>query len=153
MKGVTTQMKALNECFLIVVFTSLLNRVHNFASFMFNLNRETWKWKVQATEVHVTSFLQTTWHTGFQLSRTKMEEFFYHWEKRRKHCFILAIIKKKLVVFQKVVNSYMKCSYDNTRYLEAFCPKKSYKTVWMVQVKNKARWKLYMAFCFLGDVF
>ena len=114
---------------------------------MFNLNRETWKWKVQATEVTSEICARTSW--GFQLSRTKLEEFFYHWEKRRKHCFILAIILKKLVVFQKVVNSYTKCSYDNTRYLEASCPKKSYKTVRMVQVKNKARCKLYMAFCFL----
>ena len=30
-KGVTTQMKALNESFLMVVFTLLLNRVHVFA--------------------------------------------------------------------------------------------------------------------------
>ena len=44
-KGVTTQMKALAEYFLIVVFTLLLNRVHVFAIFMFNLNRVTWQWK------------------------------------------------------------------------------------------------------------
>ena len=35
-KGVTTQMKALDEYFLMVVFTLLLNRVHVFASFMFS---------------------------------------------------------------------------------------------------------------------
>ena len=39
-KGVTTQMKALDEYFLMVVFTLLLNRVHVFAIFMFNLDRE-----------------------------------------------------------------------------------------------------------------
>ena len=32
-KGVTTQMKALDEYFLMVVFTLLLNRVHVFANF------------------------------------------------------------------------------------------------------------------------
>ena len=42
-KGVTTQMKALNEYFLIVVFALLLNRVHVFANFMFNLDGETWQ--------------------------------------------------------------------------------------------------------------
>ena len=34
-------MKALDEYFLMVVFTLLLNTVHVFANFMFNLNRET----------------------------------------------------------------------------------------------------------------
>ena len=34
-------MKVLDEYFLMVVFTLLLNRVHVFANFMFNLNRET----------------------------------------------------------------------------------------------------------------
>ena len=38
-KGVTTQMKALIEYFPVVVFTLLLNRVHVFANFMFNLDR------------------------------------------------------------------------------------------------------------------
>ena len=43
-KGVTTQMKALDEYFLMVVLTLLLNRVHVFANFIrFNLNRETWQ--------------------------------------------------------------------------------------------------------------
>ena len=42
-KGVTTQMKALDEYFLMVVFTLLLNTVHIFANFVFNLNRETWQ--------------------------------------------------------------------------------------------------------------
>ena len=37
-KGVTTQMKALDEYFLMVVFTLLL-----ITNFMFNLNRETWQ--------------------------------------------------------------------------------------------------------------
>ena len=32
-KGVTTQMKTVNEYFLMVVFTLLLNRVHVFANF------------------------------------------------------------------------------------------------------------------------
>ena len=36
-KGVTTQMKALDEYFLMVVFTSLLNRVRVFAIFMLML--------------------------------------------------------------------------------------------------------------------
>ena len=36
-KGVTIQMKALDEYFPMVVFTLLLNRVHIFAIFMFNL--------------------------------------------------------------------------------------------------------------------
>ena len=39
-KDVTTQMKALNEYFLMVVFTLLLNRVLVCANFMFNLSRE-----------------------------------------------------------------------------------------------------------------
>ena len=38
-KGVTTQMKALDEYFLMVVFIWLLNRVHVFAIFVFNLDR------------------------------------------------------------------------------------------------------------------
>ena len=33
-KGVTIQMKALDECFLMVVFTLLLNRLHVFANFV-----------------------------------------------------------------------------------------------------------------------
>ena len=37
-KSVTTQMKALKEYFLMVVFTFLLDRVHVFTIFMFNLN-------------------------------------------------------------------------------------------------------------------
>ena len=41
-KGVSTQMKALDEHFLMVVFTLLLNTVHVLAIFMFNLDRETW---------------------------------------------------------------------------------------------------------------
>ena len=39
-KGVTTQMKALKEYFLMVVFMLLLNRVNVFAIFMFNLDSE-----------------------------------------------------------------------------------------------------------------
>ena len=42
-KGVTTQMKALDEYFLMVVFTLLLNRVNVFTNFMFNLNRKMWQ--------------------------------------------------------------------------------------------------------------
>ena len=42
-KGVTTQMKALDEYFLMVLVTLFLNRVHVFAIFMFNLDRETWQ--------------------------------------------------------------------------------------------------------------
>ena len=42
-KVVTTQMKALNEYILMVVFTLLLNKVHVFANFVFNFNRETWQ--------------------------------------------------------------------------------------------------------------
>ena len=41
----TTQMKALDEYFLMVVFTLLLSILHVFANFMFHLNRETWQWK------------------------------------------------------------------------------------------------------------
>ena len=41
--GVTIQMKALAEYFLMVVFTLLLNTIHVFEIFMFNLNRETWQ--------------------------------------------------------------------------------------------------------------
>ena len=44
-KGVTTQMKALDEYFLMVVFMLLFNGVHDFANFMFNFDRETWQWK------------------------------------------------------------------------------------------------------------
>ena len=42
-KGVTTQMKALDEYFLMMVFTLLLNRDHVFANCMFNLDRGTWQ--------------------------------------------------------------------------------------------------------------
>ena len=42
-KGVTTQMKALDEYFLMEVFMLLLNKFYVFANFMFNLNRETLK--------------------------------------------------------------------------------------------------------------
>ena len=44
-KGVTTQMKALDEYFLMEVFMLLLNKFYVFANFMFNLNRETLKLK------------------------------------------------------------------------------------------------------------
>ena len=44
-KGVTIQMKALFEYFLMVVFTLLLDTVHVLANVMFNLNREMWQWK------------------------------------------------------------------------------------------------------------
>ena len=40
-------MKALNEYFLMVVFTLLLSRVPVFANFMLELNREMWQWKVK----------------------------------------------------------------------------------------------------------
>ena len=40
-EGVTTQMKALNEYFLMVAFALLLDRIHVFANFIFNLDRET----------------------------------------------------------------------------------------------------------------
>ena len=33
-------MKALDECFLMEVFTLLLNTFHDFTNFMFNLNRK-----------------------------------------------------------------------------------------------------------------
>ena len=39
-KGVTTQIKALDEYFLMVVFTLSLNRVHVFVNFMLRVNRE-----------------------------------------------------------------------------------------------------------------
>ena len=42
-KGVTTQMKALDEYFLMVLATLLLNRVLIFAICMFNLDRKTWQ--------------------------------------------------------------------------------------------------------------
>ena len=42
-KGVTTQMKALSEYFLMLLFVLSLKRVHVFANFMFNLKRETWQ--------------------------------------------------------------------------------------------------------------
>ena len=41
-KGVTTQIKALDEYFLMVVLTLLLNSVRVFRICMFNLDRETW---------------------------------------------------------------------------------------------------------------
>ena len=44
-KSVTTQMKALNEYFLVVVFMLLLNRVHVFAIFMFYFDKKTWQRK------------------------------------------------------------------------------------------------------------
>ena len=42
-EGVTTQMKALDKYFLMVVFTLLLNTVHVFTNFMFSLDREPWQ--------------------------------------------------------------------------------------------------------------
>ena len=39
-KGVTAQMKALDELFLLVVFTLLLNGVRVFGIFMFNMKAE-----------------------------------------------------------------------------------------------------------------
>ena len=46
----TFQMKALDEYFLMVVFTLLLSRVHVFCSSMFNLDRETGQWKGSVQE-------------------------------------------------------------------------------------------------------
>ena len=43
-KGVTIQMKALNEFFLMVVLTLLLNKIHVFVNFLFHLKRETSDW-------------------------------------------------------------------------------------------------------------
>ena len=43
-KGVTTQMKALDEYFSTVVLILLLDKVHVFANFMFNLDILTWQW-------------------------------------------------------------------------------------------------------------
>ena len=40
-KGVTTHMKALDEYFLMVLFTLLLNRLFVFASFV-SFGQETW---------------------------------------------------------------------------------------------------------------
>ena len=37
-KGVTTQMNALDDYFLMVVFTLVPNRVHGFANFLLDLN-------------------------------------------------------------------------------------------------------------------
>ena len=45
LSSVTIQMKALDEYFLMVVFTLLLNRLHVFENVMFHLNRETRQWK------------------------------------------------------------------------------------------------------------
>ena len=42
-KGVTTQMKVLDEYFQMVVFMLLQNRGYILVIFMFNLDRETWK--------------------------------------------------------------------------------------------------------------
>ena len=44
-KGVTTQIKVLDEFFLMVVFMLLLNGVSVFANFMFSLDREIWQQK------------------------------------------------------------------------------------------------------------
>ena len=41
----TTQMKALHEYFLMVVFMLLLNSVHVFSNFMFNMDKEKWQSK------------------------------------------------------------------------------------------------------------
>ena len=38
-------MKALDDYFLLVVFTLLLNSGHVFLIFMFSLDRESWQWK------------------------------------------------------------------------------------------------------------
>ena len=40
-------MKALDEYFLMVVSTLLLNKVYVFANFMLNFESETWQWKGQ----------------------------------------------------------------------------------------------------------
>ena len=44
-KGVTTQTKALDVYFLMVVVTLLVNGVHVFAIFMCNFDRQTWQGK------------------------------------------------------------------------------------------------------------
>ena len=44
-KSANNQMKALDEHFVMVVFTLLLNGVNDFANFLFNFDRETWQCK------------------------------------------------------------------------------------------------------------
>ena len=44
-------MKALDEYFLVVVFTLLLNRVHVLAIFVFNFDRERWQQKGNSTSL------------------------------------------------------------------------------------------------------
>ena len=46
-------MKTLDVYFLMVVFMLLLNRVHVFANFMFNLDTETWKRNGYGIMVHI----------------------------------------------------------------------------------------------------
>ena len=46
-------MKALDEYFLMVVFTLSLNRVHVFANFMCNLDRKTWQRKGQESFIYL----------------------------------------------------------------------------------------------------
>ena len=53
-KGVTTQMKALNEHFLMVVFTLLLNRVHVFANFI-QTNTAVKEFNIRSTKEHLSS--------------------------------------------------------------------------------------------------
>ena len=58
-KGVTAQMKALNESFLMEVFTLLQNRVHVFANFMFILTEKHGGERVKGHEKWITAAIIT----------------------------------------------------------------------------------------------
>ena len=50
----STQMKALDEYFLMVVFTLMLNGVYVFVNCIFNLNRETWQLGLPVLNIDLT---------------------------------------------------------------------------------------------------
>ena len=67
-------MKALDEYFLMAVFTLLLNSVHVFANFMFNVDRNTWQ---QRVKVHYYASVSGHDHTNHVPPPT----LFVHWEE------------------------------------------------------------------------
>ena len=58
-KGVTAQMKALNESFLMEVFTLLQNRVHVFANVMFILTEKHGGERVKCHKKWITAVIIT----------------------------------------------------------------------------------------------
>ena len=88
-KGVTTQMKALNEYFLMVVFTLLLNRVHVFAIFMFNFDRK------KHGSQRVNKIRWNTSHCENEQARTTLETAL----RTYKHVHVIKVENGRVVFF------------------------------------------------------